>query len=190
MHNESHVLCSYLQDDVCYFPFSSHEKQNNKKHVRDDTLFKHPLCWKLEYRVAFFDVNTCHDDSVFFRALHLSFWRSNDNASWLYALNCQSGPQYWSTDPLMVPLNWISIWRHPIATQQEPGLGSSTHFSVNSNLWSRRHVCLCNTQNRCLWRLLEGEGDSNDREMTRSSNSRGPAFLMVVKGKITGGFLF
>jgi len=153
-------------------------------------FYRRPLCWKLEYRVAIFDVNACHDDSILFRALHLSFWRSNGNASWLCAPNCQCGRQCWRTGPLMVPLDWISIWRHPIATQQEPGLGSSTHFSVNSNLWSRRHVCLCNTQNRCLWRLLEGEGDSNDREMTRSSNSRGPAFLMAVKGKITGGFWF
>jgi len=36
MHNKSHVLCSYLQGDVCYFHFGTHEKQNNKKHVRDD----------------------------------------------------------------------------------------------------------------------------------------------------------
>jgi len=36
MHNKSRVLCSYLQDDVCYFHFGTHEKQNNKKHVRDD----------------------------------------------------------------------------------------------------------------------------------------------------------
>jgi len=63
-HNKSHVIHSYLQDDACYFPFSLHVKQNNKKHDRND-FFLHPLCRKLEYFVAIFDENACLDDSVF-----------------------------------------------------------------------------------------------------------------------------
>jgi len=190
MHNKSHVLCSYLQDGVCYFPFSSHEKQNNKKHDRNGFFLNTRCVGSLKIVWQFMMSTLATMTPFLLRALHLSFWRSNDNASWLYAPNYQSGRQCWRTDPLMVPLDWISIWRHPIATQQEPGLGSSTHFSVKSTLWSRRHVCLCNKRNQCLWRFLEGEGDSNDREMRRSSNSRGPASLMAIKAKITDGLWF